>query len=196
MLMPRFVEAFVGALAGRTAIGAKPSGLPSAPLTIAAIIEHPNLPARPEGLARKCRGYPQQVARQSASPPTMALCHITMIMRPDVAARAQAAKSPMFEIRSQRRASGRHKSNETLLEENRRLARRAAESECTQGETIYLYRKQRMQDTAKHRAEIIDHLEKALTLCDAAAVPVVGYLIERALDEARATDWTQNAPRR
>jgi hypothetical protein len=50
-----------------------------------------------------------------------------------------------------------------------------------------------MRDTAKHRAEIIDHLEKALSLCDQASQPIVGYLIERALDEARAAHWTGDA---
>ena len=44
-----------------------------------------------------------------------------------------------------------------------------------------------MRDTAKYRAEIIEHLEKALTLCEQASEPIVGYLIERALDEARAS---------
>jgi hypothetical protein len=47
-----------------------------------------------------------------------------------------------------------------------------------------------MLDAASRRAEIIDHLEKALTLCDAAGEPIVGYLIERALDEARGAHWT------
>jgi hypothetical protein len=43
-------------------------------------------------------------------------------------------------------------------------------------------RGKQMRDTAKHRAEIIEHLEKALTLCDQASEPIVGYLVERALD--------------
>jgi hypothetical protein len=47
-----------------------------------------------------------------------------------------------------------------------------------------------MRDTAKHRAKIIEHLETALTLCDQPSEPIVGYLIERALDEARGSDWT------
>jgi hypothetical protein len=47
-----------------------------------------------------------------------------------------------------------------------------------------------MRDTAKYRAEIIDHLEKALVLSEQASEPVVGYLIERALDEARGSHWT------
>jgi hypothetical protein len=46
-----------------------------------------------------------------------------------------------------------------------------------------------MRDTAKHRAEIIEHLETPLALCDQASEPIVGYLIERALDEARGSDW-------
>ena len=47
-----------------------------------------------------------------------------------------------------------------------------------------------MRDTAKHRAEIIEHLETVLALCDQASEPIVGYLVERALDEARASHWT------
>ena len=39
-----------------------------------------------------------------------------------------------------------------------------------------------MRDTAQHRAEIIELLEKALMLSDQASEPSVGYLIERALD--------------
>ena len=42
-----------------------------------------------------------------------------------------------------------------------------------------------MRDTAKHRAEIIELLEKALMLSEQASEPIVRYLIERALDEAR-----------
>ena len=47
-----------------------------------------------------------------------------------------------------------------------------------------------MRDTAKHRAEIIALLEKALMLSEQASEPIVGYLIERALDEARGSHWT------
>ena len=43
-----------------------------------------------------------------------------------------------------------------------------------------------MRDTAKDRVEIIEHLEKALLLSEQASEPIVGYLIERALDEATA----------
>lgn len=46
-----------------------------------------------------------------------------------------------------------------------------------------------MRDTAKHGAEMIEHLEKALTLSEEASEPIIGYLIERALDEARAAQW-------
>jgi hypothetical protein len=46
-----------------------------------------------------------------------------------------------------------------------------------------------MKDTAKDREEIIEHLEKALILSEQASEPVVGYLIECALDEARGTQW-------
>ena len=44
-----------------------------------------------------------------------------------------------------------------------------------------------MRDTARHHAKIVDHLETALTLCYATGEPIVGNLIERALDEARAS---------
>lgn len=44
-----------------------------------------------------------------------------------------------------------------------------------------------MRDTAKDRTEIIQHLEAALTLCDAAALPVTAFLIEQALDDVRAS---------
>jgi hypothetical protein len=54
-----------------------------------------------------------------------------------------------------------------------------------------------MRETAKYRAEIIEHLEQALLLCEQASEPIVGYLIERALDEVRGSDWTglPKAPR-
>jgi hypothetical protein len=45
-----------------------------------------------------------------------------------------------------------------------------------------------MRNTAKHRDEIIEHLEKALILSEEASEPV-GYLIEPALDEARGAQW-------
>lgn len=44
-----------------------------------------------------------------------------------------------------------------------------------------------MRDTAKYREEIVGLLENALLLSEQAQEPVVGYLIERALDEARAS---------
>jgi len=47
-----------------------------------------------------------------------------------------------------------------------------------------------MRETAKYRDEMIQYLERALTLSEQASQPVVGYLIERALDEARASQWT------
>jgi len=42
-----------------------------------------------------------------------------------------------------------------------------------------------MRDTAKDRAEMISLLEKALALSQEAHEPIVGFLIERALDEVR-----------
>lgn len=47
-----------------------------------------------------------------------------------------------------------------------------------------------MRDTAKPRAEMIEYLEKALALSEQTNEPIVGYLIERALDEVRASHWT------
>ena len=47
-----------------------------------------------------------------------------------------------------------------------------------------------MKETAELRAKLIEHLEKALLLSEEAHEPTVGYLIERALDEARGSHWT------
>ena len=46
-----------------------------------------------------------------------------------------------------------------------------------------------MRDNAKNRAEIISLLEKALGLANELNQGVLGYLIERAIDEARALDF-------
>ena len=46
-----------------------------------------------------------------------------------------------------------------------------------------------MRDTAKDRKDIIEHLQAALSLCESAGMPTLEFLIERALDEAHATDW-------
>jgi hypothetical protein len=46
-----------------------------------------------------------------------------------------------------------------------------------------------MRDTAKDRAEIIELLEKALTLSEEASEPILGFLIQSALDQARAAQW-------
>lgn len=43
-----------------------------------------------------------------------------------------------------------------------------------------------MLDTAQKRAAMIEHLESALGLSEELSEPVTGYLIERALDEARS----------
>ena len=48
-----------------------------------------------------------------------------------------------------------------------------------------------MLDAQKKRAEIIDHLERALALTVEVNQPITGYLIERALDEARDADWVE-----
>jgi hypothetical protein len=49
--------------------------------------------------------------------------------------------------------------------------------------------KKRMPDAANDQKELIAHLQAALDLCDGSAMPTLGYLIARALDEARAADW-------
>jgi hypothetical protein len=43
-----------------------------------------------------------------------------------------------------------------------------------------------MLDSAIKRAALIDHLESALGLSEELSESITGYLIERALDEARA----------
>jgi hypothetical protein len=44
-------------------------------------------------------------------------------------------------------------------------------------------------DTAQKRGELIRHLEDALTLADDLQDGTTGYLIERALDEARSRQF-------
>lgn len=46
-----------------------------------------------------------------------------------------------------------------------------------------------MHDAAKDRDEIIQHLQAALDRCEGVGAPILEFLIERALDEARALDW-------
>jgi hypothetical protein len=46
-----------------------------------------------------------------------------------------------------------------------------------------------MRDTAPLRAELIKHLEEALVLADQIHDPMTGYLVETALDAARAGQW-------
>lgn len=46
-----------------------------------------------------------------------------------------------------------------------------------------------MHDAQQKRLEAIKHLETALALTDGDAYPTLAYLIECALDEARAKDW-------
>jgi hypothetical protein len=52
-----------------------------------------------------------------------------------------------------------------------------------------------MRDTAKDRAEIVELLEKALTLSEEAHEPIVGFLIQSALDAARAAQWGLPGPK-
>ena len=46
-----------------------------------------------------------------------------------------------------------------------------------------------MKDTSRQRADLLMHLEAALILTAELGQPVTGYLIERALDEARSAQW-------
>lgn len=48
-----------------------------------------------------------------------------------------------------------------------------------------------MQDQAERRKQLIENLESAMRLADELGQPVTAYLIERALDEARAASWTR-----
>jgi hypothetical protein len=50
-----------------------------------------------------------------------------------------------------------------------------------------------MRDTAKDRKDIIEHLQAALVLCEPAGLPLVGFLIEQALEQVRAADWGQGS---
>ena len=43
-----------------------------------------------------------------------------------------------------------------------------------------------MYNLVKHRAEIIEHLEQAFMLCNAAGEPIASSLIKRALVQVRA----------
>jgi hypothetical protein len=43
-----------------------------------------------------------------------------------------------------------------------------------------------MQDNTERRRQLIEHLETAANLADALDQPTTGYLIERAIEEARA----------
>jgi hypothetical protein len=50
-----------------------------------------------------------------------------------------------------------------------------------------------MIDSAQKRGEIIKHLENALALADELEDGATGYLIERALDEARSRQFRLSA---
>lgn len=45
------------------------------------------------------------------------------------------------------------------------------------------------------RAKVIEHLESAMALTDEIGDYATGYLIERALDDARSEQLPENAPR-
>lgn len=46
-----------------------------------------------------------------------------------------------------------------------------------------------MKDQGPQRQELIDHLQAALAISEELRQPTTGYLIERAIDEARASMW-------
>lgn len=48
-----------------------------------------------------------------------------------------------------------------------------------------------MQDQSERRRKLIEQLEASMHLAEDLAQPVTAYLIERALDEARAAAWTR-----
>ena len=48
-----------------------------------------------------------------------------------------------------------------------------------------------MEDQSERRRKLIEHLESAMRIADEIGQPVTAYLIERALDEARAAMWTR-----
>ena len=48
-----------------------------------------------------------------------------------------------------------------------------------------------MEHQSERRQELIEHLETAMRLADEMGQPITAYLIERALDEARAAMWTR-----
>ena len=58
-----------------------------------------------------------------------------------------------------------------------------------QSEPMPLRRTAEMMDDAEKRGHLIRHLEEALTLADEIQDGQTGYLIERALDEARARQF-------
>ena len=46
-----------------------------------------------------------------------------------------------------------------------------------------------MFDTAPQREKLLEHLNSALTIAGAIEEPILEYLIERAIDEAHATQF-------
>ena len=46
-----------------------------------------------------------------------------------------------------------------------------------------------MFDTAPQREKLLEHLNSALTIAGAIEEPMLEYLIERAIDEARSTQF-------
>lgn len=47
-----------------------------------------------------------------------------------------------------------------------------------------------MQDESEQRKKLVEHLESAMQIADEINQPVISFLIERALDEARGAFWT------
>jgi hypothetical protein len=50
-------------------------------------------------------------------------------------------------------------------------------------------RERKMFDTAPQREKLLEHLNSALTIAGAIEEPMLEYLIERAIDEARSTQF-------
>jgi ferric iron reductase protein FhuF len=51
-----------------------------------------------------------------------------------------------------------------------------------------------MKDRKQLEAKLIEHLEAAQAITDALALDQTGYLVERALDDARAVHWPHINP--
>jgi hypothetical protein len=63
---------------------------------------------------------------------------------------------------------------------------------CFLQREIAMHRSQKVKEL---RAKMIEHLESAIALADETHDSMTGYLLERALDQARADQWPSMDPR-